>query len=147
MLSDLFVANFKSIGNEGINIRPKPLTILTGPNGAGKSSILEAICLLSQSISSPAPRIDGGEYVRYSSPQSFLHNGDLSRLFQISLTVDVGEGREGIQLPGFFYGFRYSPLEVIQRILLRGNLVVSLSSGRSGSPSYTVKDGPVQANP
>ncbi len=49
MISNLTVKNFKSIGEEGIEVEFKPLTIFLGPNGSGKSSILEAIGILSQS--------------------------------------------------------------------------------------------------
>ena len=49
MISNLAVMNFKSIGEEGVGVDFKPLTIFLGPNGSGKSSILEAIGILSQS--------------------------------------------------------------------------------------------------
>ncbi len=146
MLTHLQVADFKSIGDKGIEIHPKPLTVLTGPNGAGKSSLLEAICLLSQTISYPSPRIDGGEYVRYSSPQSFLYHGDLSRAFQISLTIDASRSQGSGYFPGFFYSYKYSPNEVIQRVLFESKEVVTLTSGPS-NPSYTVKDRRVEASP
>ena len=143
MLTNLYVANFKSIGDKGIDLHPKTLTVLTGPNGAGKSSVLEALCLLSQTIGYPSPRIDAGEYVRYSSPQSFLHNGDLSRPFQISLTLDESRTQGSGYSPGFFYGYRYSPNEVTQRILFGGEEVVTLTMGTS-NPAYTVKDKSVE---
>ncbi|MFQ5874616.1 MAG: AAA family ATPase, partial [Dehalococcoidia bacterium] len=43
MLSRLIVKNFKSIGEPGVDLELKPLTILVGPNGSGKSSIFEAV--------------------------------------------------------------------------------------------------------
>jgi len=49
MITDLTIKNFKSIGEDGVKIELKPLTIFLGPNGSGKSSILEAIGILSQS--------------------------------------------------------------------------------------------------
>lgn len=49
MITDLIVKNFKSIGEDGVKVELKPLTIFLGPNGSGKSSILEAIGILSQS--------------------------------------------------------------------------------------------------
>ncbi|TRZ91361.1 MAG: hypothetical protein D4R88_02045 [Methanosarcinales archaeon] len=49
MINELIVKNFKSIGEDGIRVELKPLTIFLGPNGSGKSSILEAIGILSQS--------------------------------------------------------------------------------------------------
>ena len=45
MLSRLVVKNFKSIGEPGVDLELKPLTILVGPNGSGKSSIFEAVAV------------------------------------------------------------------------------------------------------
>ena len=45
MLSRVIIKNFKSIGEKGVDLELKPLTILVGPNGGGKSSILEASLL------------------------------------------------------------------------------------------------------
>lgn len=50
MIDRLVVRNFKSIGEDGIDIELKPLTIFLGPNGSGKSSVLESISALSQSV-------------------------------------------------------------------------------------------------
>lgn len=43
MITNLTIKNFKSIGENGIQIELKPLTIFLGPNGSGKSSILEVL--------------------------------------------------------------------------------------------------------
>lgn len=48
MISRVVIKNFKSIGEAGVDLELKPLTLLVGPNGGGKSSILEAIAVLSQ---------------------------------------------------------------------------------------------------
>lgn len=48
MLSRAIIKNFKSIGEPGVDLELKPLTLLVGPNGSGKSSILEAIAVASQ---------------------------------------------------------------------------------------------------
>ena len=49
MISRVAIKNFKSIGELGVDLELKPLTLLVGPNGGGKSSILEAIAVASQS--------------------------------------------------------------------------------------------------
>lgn len=54
MLTTLAISNFKSIGEQGVTIDLKPLTILVGSNGSGKSSILEGLALLQQSLQSGA---------------------------------------------------------------------------------------------
>lgn len=43
MLTRVQIQNFKSIGEPGVDLELKPLTLLVGPNGGGKSSILEAL--------------------------------------------------------------------------------------------------------
>ena len=48
MISRVAIKNFKSIGEPGVDLEFKPLTLLVGPNGGGKSSILEAIALAVQ---------------------------------------------------------------------------------------------------
>lgn len=55
MIDKLVVKNFKSIGEEGIDIELRPLTILIGPNGSGKSTILESIPVLSQTVGDTIP--------------------------------------------------------------------------------------------
>lgn len=48
MLSRVVIKIFKSVGEPGVDLALKPLTLLVGPNGSGKSSILEAIAVASQ---------------------------------------------------------------------------------------------------
>ncbi|MCH7713129.1 MAG: AAA family ATPase [Chloroflexi bacterium] len=48
MISRVCIQNFKSIGEPGVDLDLKPLTLLVGPNGGGKSSILEAIAVAIQ---------------------------------------------------------------------------------------------------
>jgi len=50
MITDLTVSNFKSIVKE-TSLPLAPLTILAGPNSSGKSTILQALLLVSQTIS------------------------------------------------------------------------------------------------
>lgn len=49
-LDRLIIKNFKSIGEPGVDLELRPLTLLVGPNGGGKSSILEALAIFAQSI-------------------------------------------------------------------------------------------------
>lgn len=48
MINNIKIRNFKSIGQEGLSLELKPLTLLVGPNGSGKSSIVEAIAIAAQ---------------------------------------------------------------------------------------------------
>ena len=139
MLSELYVANFKSLGDKGVILRPRPLTVLTGANGSGKSSIPEALCLLAQSIGSSGLRSDG-EFVKFGSDEAFIHKRELNRLLQISLTIDeiTTEGRKS---PGALYAYRQTPTEVIQRALSSESEIVSLNwEAASGSLTFTRED-------
>ncbi len=50
MFTRLCVRNFKSIGEKGVDVELKPLTIFVGPNGAGKSAILHALDWLASRV-------------------------------------------------------------------------------------------------
>ena len=60
MLSKIVIKNFKPIGEKGVALDLRPLTLLVGPNGSGKSSILEAIALMAQSVGHSALLHSGG---------------------------------------------------------------------------------------
>ena len=66
MISQVVIENFKSIGESGVDLELKPLTLLVGPNGGGKSSILEAIAVASQN----SPK---GKLVSFPSWDSVMH--------------------------------------------------------------------------
>ena len=71
MISRVSIQNFKSIGEPGVDLELKPLTLLVGPNGGGKSSILEAIAVAKQ-------QDVHGELVSFPSWDSILHKPDAS---------------------------------------------------------------------
>ncbi len=85
MLTRVKIQNFKSIGEPGVDLELKPLTILVGPNGGGKSSILEAIALIAQSVGGELRH--SGELVQFSGLQDFAHKGDMSRVFAFEAAV------------------------------------------------------------
>ena len=73
MISRVAIKNFKSIGDPGVDLELKPLTLLVGPNGGGKSSILEAIAVASQ-------RNIQGRSTDYPSPRNVMHKAVDSRV-------------------------------------------------------------------
>ena len=92
MLKRLQIANFKSIGNEGVVLRLKPLTVLVGPNGSGKSSILEALALLSQSVNqrgllTRGPLVDFGEKI-----DPVIHQSQLARRLSLGVGIELTDG-------------------------------------------------------
>jgi len=66
LISRVTIENFKSIGEPGVDLELKPLTLLVGPNGGGKSSILEAIAVAIQD----AP---GGTLTNFQSWEAIVH--------------------------------------------------------------------------
>jgi len=52
VLTHFYVKNFKSIGERGLFLELKPLTVFFGPQGSGKSAILEALWRFCKLISS-----------------------------------------------------------------------------------------------
>jgi energy-coupling factor transporter ATP-binding protein EcfA2 len=90
MLSRVVIKNFKSIGETGVDLELKPLTLLVGPNGGGKSSILEAIAVASQQNYS-------GRLVSFPSPESIIRKpGSSTATIEILFTIGSHNG-----MPGF----------------------------------------------
>jgi energy-coupling factor transporter ATP-binding protein EcfA2 len=77
MIDRVIITNFKSIGEPGLDLQLKPLTLLVGPNGGGKSSILEAIAVASQQNHS-------GKLTNFPDWQSVIHKPDGS-----GVTIDI----------------------------------------------------------
>lgn len=92
MINNLKVKNFKSIGENGIDIELKPLTILLGPNGSGKSSTLESIAVLGQSVRENNIKIKGDLLV-YANMIDIFHkkrSGDWL-IFEVRLKATEDE--------------------------------------------------------
>ncbi len=90
MLSRLKVRNFKSIGDAGLDLELKPLTILVGPNGSGKSTIIEALAVVGQSMGT-SMRIQG-ELASFESPADLVHKGSLDRRLLLEVHDSAGAG-------------------------------------------------------
>lgn len=80
MISTVTIQNFKSIGESGVDLKLKPLTLLVGPNGGGKSSILESIAVAVQG--SPS-----GLLTTFQSWEAIVHKPSGTRL-SIELIFD-----------------------------------------------------------
>ena len=91
LLSNIVVKNFKPIGNEGIELELKPLTIFVGPNGSGKSSALEALALLSQNVGKEFEF--HGDLIKYPSRESVSFKKDTTKpmLFSIKIRLTQDE--------------------------------------------------------
>lgn len=89
MITKLAIRNFKSIGEPGVEIDLKPLTIFLGPNASGKSNILEAIGLFSQSINKDIHC--GGPLVEYRDFVDTIHKRETNRWLEIEVCTKIDE--------------------------------------------------------
>ncbi|MEM2178221.1 MAG: AAA family ATPase [Candidatus Methanomethylicaceae archaeon] len=91
------IKNFKSIGEKGVELELKPLTLLVGPNASGKSNILEALCLFVQSIGASQYDYRGESYpqlVRYLNFEDIFHKHDSEKIMNIELHVALEENEK-----------------------------------------------------
>ena len=91
VLSRLKIRNFKSIGEKGIDLELKPLTLLVGPNGSGKSSILESLALLAANVGGGAFGLNG-ELVHFNAYEEIAHKHSIDQwiVWEIWLSRNIG---------------------------------------------------------
>lgn len=118
MLTRLAIKNFKSIGENGVELTLKPLTILVGPNGSGKSSILEAIATLGQSAEGHQFATKG-RLVSYELVE-VAHKSDLAKRMSFEI-----EDEDGV---GLVHGFRPDIGELKEAFSKQGSLVLTVRS-------------------
>lgn len=108
MINRVSIQNFKSIGDPGVDLELKPLTLLVGPNGGGKSSILEAVAVAIQG--GPA-----GLLTRFQSWGSIIHKPNGTKA-----TTELSFGSEE-SADKFAYRFIGEATEQNQVFLVNGN--------------------------
>lgn len=90
MLKELHIKNFKGFKNSE-KLKLKPLTLIYGPNSSGKSSIIHALMLLKQSLTTPTKSsglVSSGDYIDLGSYLTMVnqHNTDFNIEFSIRYT-------------------------------------------------------------
>lgn len=141
MINDLTVKNFKSIGEEGIRVELKPLTIFLGPNGSGKSSILEAISILSQSAEATNFQTMGNlvkipltsDVFYKRSPENWLtfevhikaNDSEINKLIEIFNNKVPDKIKIAMQNGDIIYGlsYKWKTNEINQSVMLGNNKI------------------------
>ncbi|MFQ6121043.1 MAG: AAA family ATPase, partial [Methanosarcinales archaeon] len=96
MLSKILIKNFKSIGEDGVELQLAPLTILVGPNGSGKSSVLEVLTFIHQSVyKKPTYKKNG--VIDLESFENTVHKKDKNRWISIELHI-ISDSKKLIDL-------------------------------------------------
>lgn len=109
MLSRFSTRNIKSIGEDGVTLELKPLTILVGPNSSGKSSILQALAIIYQSLGQKQLRYDG-ELIQFSSIEDLIHKNDIQKWISFEFILKES-------LLGLHYEFKYDTEECKQAVI------------------------------
>lgn len=91
MLTRLKLKNFKSVGDRGVDLELKPLTVLVGENGSGKSTILEAVAILPPNAGQFEFRFSG-ELVQFSSYEEIAHRHEINRWITWEIHLPGGMG-------------------------------------------------------
>lgn len=104
-ISGVFLENFRSFSNPS-KIALRPITLLYGQNSAGKSSVIKALLLLQQSLSSGRRRSDepstftfSGESVDLGSFQAAVSSHDSDKTMSIGVQISGSESDKAWNSP------------------------------------------------
>jgi energy-coupling factor transporter ATP-binding protein EcfA2 len=126
MINKIGIRNFKALGPQKYDFGIRPLTIFVGPNGTGKSSVLQAIGLLAQTISSKDKYqfLLDGDLVSFpaDSYESLFYKKDQKEWMEFEIALD------GKSVPDLRVLFeRYRTKKIPNGIRLPGRFSVSYS--------------------
>ncbi len=97
MIKGIHVENFKGIGEPGIEIDLKPITLLFGNNSAGKSTIFHALLYAYELFVNRNFNADrttlGGESVDLGGFHAFVHAHDPSRRVGLAINLDLSSAQ------------------------------------------------------
>lgn len=157
--------NFKSIGEKGVDIEFKPLTVFFGPQGSGKSNILEMLWRFSRVISDSRshninhlayeePRYDDFEeivhkyikersvgmqvHISLSSNQRELVKNYVDKAILKSASIDVKSLHNIRKIGSVGWGFEYSlsTSEVYQSTYIDDEVVVKIGLLKTSESTY-----------
>src|ERR1039457_2516191 len=93
MLNKIFLKNFKGIGDPGIEIELKPITLLFGPNSGGKSTILHSILYAKEIFTrinyNPISSYYGGSNSDLGGFYNLINKHDLSKEIELGFELNL----------------------------------------------------------
>jgi predicted ATP-dependent endonuclease of OLD family len=93
MLKKIYLKNFKGIGDPGVVIDLKPITLLFGPNSGGKSTILHSILYAKEIFErrnyNPVSSYYGGLNSDLGGFYNFVNNHDLSKAIWLGFELNL----------------------------------------------------------
>jgi len=95
VLTHFLVKNFKSIGEDGVLLELKPVTLLFGPQGSGKSAILEALWRVCEIIS----KQEEISHISYIEPtcsyEDLVHKHEIHRKLELGIYTQINQNIYG----------------------------------------------------
>lgn len=130
------VSNFRSIGEPGVNLELKPLTLLFGPQGAGKSNILEAFWRLAKLHEERAGSYTTPDIHRLVKRNDDIHKGDLRRILRIGICVTVNDNKVGEWVIEFRRGDEEIKRITSQEVILDNKTIMKIGVIPTNHHSY-----------
>ncbi len=93
MIKKIEIKNFKGIGDPGIEIELKPMTLLFGPNSAGKSTIFQTLIyarevFLNNNLDAIHTEL-GGSALDLGGFKNLVHNQNIKNVIEIKLHFNI----------------------------------------------------------
>lgn len=114
-IKEIYIKNFRNIGEEGAEIKLSPITIFTGCNSAGKSTAAKALLLLETYLSD----VKANNYNLIDTPLDFSKVVKLGTFDTVLNSVSKANGQENIVM-----GYSFNS------IILSGDVHIRLTFGK-----------------
>ena len=113
MLTEIGLKNFKAFGDTEQRVPLSKITLIYGPNSGGKSSILQALLMLKQSLTTRGKQRSEltlrGDLVDLGSFQALLHRHDTER--ELGIRVGYRNPEFGADGPNVDVGMSFSEMD------------------------------------
>lgn len=135
MITRLEIENFKAIKHLAIDL--DPLTVLVGPNDSGKSTILQALELLSRSLTRPVYEA-GQPSIFDAEPVESIHGGNRSEAIRLAVSrYTEPYGDEEVDFAyELTFGFHNGRFGIVREQHTGHDVDLEIGAGSSGARSY-----------